>query len=224
MLAQTLTLGSVWVVDDQLMEFDPSKDYLQDSQPLDSDKSSEKDGEEVKLEKCRHDAFTKDALHFESADFWVNYIRSKSEARRLEREMAVKDKERARRQREKESLGKRQRRATVNGDDSDLEILGWTTNSSSRRQTQRVSRKGRGSGRNGYLPTPGPTPTKPSLSNRGRSTSKAELDDFDDEDDDELLVQPKRSPSDPFVSENGDRKWKEVRKRAAANVPDISNE
>lgn len=92
--ARELTFYSVWVMKENLREFDPNLDYLQKETPFDQPNILSSDDEKTKIEKQRRTAFRQDAMAFEGADYWHNFIKQKSEARKLEAQMYAQEKQR----------------------------------------------------------------------------------------------------------------------------------
>ena len=186
------------MADRLLKEYEPSKDYLGDESKLESDHISETGSEQERKEKERRNAFAQDATLFKGQEFWKNYIESKSQARKLEREMSKRKRPR---------------------DDDDIELVGtggrWLgTTTSSKKQPYRTRDRMRGS----QLVAPGPTPVKSSLSSANDSRKTTPALRGVDVSDDESVADPSNFKSDLFVDNDDEEeidesKLEEIRER-----------
>ena len=170
-----------------LQEFDPHYDYFQDLPRFDSVDIEETDSADVKVEKTRRKAFKDDAAEFKDATFWKNFIDQKSQARKLQRDLAG--------------------RANLISEDSDLEIISVRRSKSSsgppakRRRIQDEERRNS----DAWHPlTPGPTPIKSKINALAQSRrASEEIEEVEDSDDETVLVKQAIGQSDPF-EEDGD--------------------
>ncbi|KAK1078614.1 hypothetical protein LTR33_007092, partial [Friedmanniomyces endolithicus] len=68
------------------MEYTPHRDYLVDTQRYDADQVLTNDASSPKTEELRRLAFRQDALEFQSAEYWQNFINNRGAIRKIERE------------------------------------------------------------------------------------------------------------------------------------------
>ena len=68
------------------MESKPHRDYLVDTQRYDADQVLTNDASSAKTEELRRLAFRQDALEFQSAEYWQNFINNRGAIRKIERE------------------------------------------------------------------------------------------------------------------------------------------
>ena len=186
------------MADRLLKEYEPSKDYLGDESKLESGHIFETGSEQERKEKERRNAFVQDATLFKGQEFWKNYIESKSQARKLEREMLKRKRPR---------------------DDDDIELVGtggrWLgSTTSSKKQPYRTRDRVRSS----QPVTPGPIPVKSSLRSANDSRKTTPALRGVDVSDDESVADPSNFKSDLFVDSDDEEevdesKVEEIRER-----------
>lgn len=177
---------SKWVVCNQLQEWNADSDYI-DGKQFENNDIHASDSKQEKLDKQRRVAFTLDVKDHESEPrspaWWKNFIERRSESRRLQRELAKKERNR-----------KRSREM-----DDDIEFPGVRKRSSSA-STSSSKRQHRPSGSN-YLPTP--------VSSNKRTTSTKSSEELEVSDED-LFVRQSKSQSDPFELSQDEKREKNL--------------
>ncbi|KAK3703793.1 hypothetical protein LTR37_014239 [Vermiconidia calcicola] len=176
----------IWVTENSLQDFDPSKDYLQYSSFPGS--TQQMNGWNSKSERLRYNAFIQDALQYKDDAFWKNYIESNRAACRLDRKLSGK------------------RRPENAWSDDDTEIVSFTdsrTPSTGPYKRRRLS-NGRAGVRSAQLPTPGPTPIKTRNNQNIAIDSDAEQVDDDLSENEDSFVRQSKIKSDLFVQDSSE--------------------
>ncbi|TKA61745.1 hypothetical protein B0A55_10595 [Friedmanniomyces simplex] len=195
----TLIESSHWVIEDRLVEYEPTKNYLVDVERDNTDEVLKPDDDAIEAENQRRIAFDQDARELQSALYWQNFIINRGAVRRMERDQSGKASRREKRKRDDEGTG----------------ITGGSPGSSLRSPRQRsAAHHGSQSKRRRQLPTPGATllkkETKTTLSSATPSHAGVHgVVKTEPNDEDGLFV----SEEDPFVKEELGLELQEFRER-----------
>ncbi|KAK5128497.1 hypothetical protein LTR85_003165 [Meristemomyces frigidus] len=203
---------NIWVIDDGLLKTcDPHRNYLEGLPRFDSNDILASDDPETKLEKYRRIAFERDAMEWQTPEWWKHIIEQQRQAREMERQIAAKSKR------------KRSRR----DNDDDVEIISVrtsTSGSASSSPSKRRSDSGSGTGtdrskgaKGSQLPTPGPTPVK-----QKHGASRIKGGGIEDEGyDDSLFVEEAPTQSDRYTSYDAAKlqRLREQQRHSDINMP-----
>ncbi|CAK4034651.1 Hypothetical predicted protein [Lecanosticta acicola] len=155
----------IWVATELVAEFDPCGDY--ELPKFDQPEILPHDDEATKSQKQRVKAFEQDAREFRDDKFWSNYVKMKSEARRIENE---------RNRRHSERTGSSKKRKITREDDE----IPFASEGKRRRDSSAFDSTGSGKQRNDSSSSPGsqqeqlPTPKQTPNKNRvGPETSNS---------------------------------------------------